>query len=68
MKLLLEIEDSKALHLLEILKSLPFVKTQELSDRKAEQIMDLKEAVEELKLIEAGKKKPREAEDFLNEL
>jgi hypothetical protein len=29
---------------------------------------EIKEAVEEMKLIRAGKKKARNAEDFLNEL
>jgi len=31
-------------------------------------IKEIKEALEELKLIKAGKKHPRDAEDFLNEL
>ena len=32
------------------------------------QVQEIKEAVDEMKLIRAGKKKARNAEDFLNEL
>ena len=68
MKVLLEIKDNKALHLMEVLNSLPYVKTMELSDEKAQAYSDIREAVEEMKLIRAGKKQARNAEDFLNEL
>ena len=68
MKVLLDIKDSKALHLLEVLKSLPYVKTKQVTDAKAELISDIREAVEELKLIREGKKEARDAEEFLNEL
>jgi hypothetical protein len=68
MRVLLDIKDSKALHLLEVLKSLPYVKTKTLSDEKALLMEEIKEAVEELKLVRAGKKKARNAVDFLNEL
>jgi hypothetical protein len=68
MKVLLDIKDSKALHLLEVLKSLPYVKTKQVTDAKAELISDIREAVKELKLIREGKKEARDAEDFLNEL
>ncbi|NBX80188.1 MAG: hypothetical protein EBQ94_07390 [Flavobacteriales bacterium] len=68
MRVLLDIKDDKALHLLEVLKSLPYVKTKTLSDEKALLMEEIKEAVEELKLVRAGKKKARNAVDFLNEL
>jgi hypothetical protein len=68
MKVLLDIKDSKAMHLMEVLKSLPFVKAQPLTNHKALLIEEIKEAVEELKLIKAGKKQARNADDFLNEL
>jgi hypothetical protein len=35
---------------------------------KARLIKEIKEAVEEMKLVRAGKKKARNAEEFLNEL
>jgi len=69
MKVLLDIQDDdKASSLLEILDSLPYVETKQLTDTKAELISDLREAVEEMKLIKAGKKQARNVEDFLNEL
>ena len=68
MKVLLDIKDNKATHLLEVLKGLSYVKTKMISDEKALLMEEIKEAVEEMKLIRAGKKKARMAEDFLNEL
>ena len=55
MRVLLDIKDNKALHLVEVLKSLPYVKTVTLSDEKAMLMEEIKEAVEELKLIKQGK-------------
>lgn len=68
MKILLDIKDNKALHLLEVLKGLPYVKTKQLIDTKTQRMSEIREAVEEMKLIRAGKKQARDAEDFLNEL
>lgn len=68
MRVILDIKDDKALHLMEVLKGLSYVKTKTISDEKAVLIGEIKEAVEELKLIKAGKKNARNAEDFLNEL
>ena len=68
MKVLLDIKDNKALHLMEVLKSLPYVKTKLLTEHKAQLISEVKEAVEEMNLIRAGKTKSRNAEEFLNEL
>lgn len=68
MKILLDIKDNKALHLLEVLKGLPYVKTRQLTDAKAQLMSEIREAVEDMKQIRAGKKKARDAEDFLSEL
>ncbi|MBC8054696.1 MAG: hypothetical protein H7Y13_16690 [Sphingobacteriaceae bacterium] len=68
MKVLLDIKDNKALSLLEVLRGLPYVKTTTLTDSKALLMQEIKEAVEEIKLIRAGKKNARNADDFLNEL
>ena len=68
MKVLLDIKDSRAISLMDILNSLSYVKVKLISDEKALLISEIKEAVEEMKLIRAGKKKSRNAEDFLNEL
>ena len=68
MKILLDIPDSKAASLLEVLKSISYVKAKPLTEAKSLLMEEIKEAVDEMKLIRAGKKEARDAEDFLNEL
>jgi hypothetical protein len=68
MKVLLDIQGNKALHLMEVLKSLPYVKTKTISDEKALLIEEIKEAVENIKLVRQGKLKAYPAKDLLNEL
>jgi hypothetical protein len=68
MKVLLDIPDNKATSLMDVLSSIPYVKAKPLTDAKAKLMEEIREAVEEMKLIRAGKKKARNAEDFLNEL
>ena len=68
MKVLLDIPDNKASSLLEVLKSISYVKAKPLTDSKAQLLGEIREAVEEMKLIRTGKKKARSAEDFLHEL
>jgi len=68
MKVLIDIPDNKAAFFMELLKSISYVKAKPITDEKALLMSEIKEAVEEMKLIRAGKKKARNAEDFLNEL
>ncbi len=68
MKVILDIEDSKALYLMEVLKGLTFVKTQTISNEKAELISNIKNAVDELNLIKEGKLKGIPVKQLLNEL
>ncbi len=69
MKILLDIKDSKATFFMELLKNFSFVKkATPLSDTKAELMQDVREAVEELKLVREGKLQARNAEDLINEL
>lgn len=68
MKVLLDIQDNKALYLLEVLKGLSYVKTKTISNEKAQLIGEIKEAVENLQLIKQGKLKSRSAKELLNEL
>lgn len=68
MKVLLDIEDNKATHLLEVLKGLSYVKAKTISDEKASLMEEIKEAVENLALVRKGKLKARPAKDVLNEL
>ena len=68
MRVLLDIKDSKALHLLEVLKGLSYVKTKTISDEKALLMEEMKDAVQELALIRKGKLKGISAKDLLNDL
>jgi hypothetical protein len=68
MKVLLDIKDNKAASLLEVLRGLSYVKTQPLSEEKALLMKEIKEAVDEMKLIKAGKLKARPVKELLDEL
>ncbi|NLT50239.1 MAG: hypothetical protein GXX85_04900 [Ignavibacteria bacterium] len=68
MRVLLEIKDNKAVHLMEVLKSLPYVKAKTISEEKALLIEDIKEAVENLNLVKQNKLKAKPAKELLNEL
>ena len=68
MKVLLDIPDNKAASLMDVLKSISYLKAKPITEAKALLLEELKEAVEEIKLIKAGKKNASNAEDFLNEL
>jgi hypothetical protein len=68
MKVLLDIPDDKASSLMDVLKSISYVKAKPLTEVKALLMEEIREAVEEMKLIRTGKAKARNAEDFLNEL
>ena len=68
MKVILEIKGNKAIHLLEVLKGLSYVKTITIPDEKALLMEDIKEAVEELKLVRKGKLKGISAKQLLDEL
>jgi molybdopterin-biosynthesis enzyme MoeA-like protein len=68
MKVLLDIKDDKAAHLLEVLKGLSYVKATTISDEKALLMEEIKEAVENLTMVRQGKLKARPAKDLLNEL
>jgi hypothetical protein len=68
MKVVLDIPDNKAASLMDVLRSISYVKVKPFTDEKNVLVDEIKEAVEEMKLIRAGKKKARNAEAFLNEL
>jgi hypothetical protein len=68
MKLLLEVKDDKAPHLVALLKELKFVKATTIIPAKALLLKEMKEAVDELNLIKKGKKKAKDAEKFINAL
>lgn len=68
MKVLLDIKDSKASFVMELLQSLSFVKAKPLTDEKAQLMAEIREAVENLKLVRQGKLKARPAKELLDEL
>lgn len=68
MKILLDIKDDKAAFIMELLNNFKFVKASPLTPYKAEVLEGLKEAVREVNLIKAGKKKAQALSEFLNEL
>jgi len=68
MKILLDVKDSKVAFFMELIKNFSFVKANPLSPYKAKVLEDVKEAVEEMKLIKSGKLTGRNAEDLFNEL
>jgi hypothetical protein len=68
MKVLLDIKDNKAKHLLEVLKGLSYIKIKMISDEKALLIEEIKEAVEELQLVRQGKLIGIPAKQLLDEL
>jgi hypothetical protein len=68
MKILLEIPDNKARSLLDVLQGIKSLRTTTPSEKKATLMKEIKEAVDEITLVKAGKKTARNAEDFLNEL
>jgi len=68
MKVLLDIKDDKAAFIMELLNNFKFVKAKPLTPYAAEILEDLKEAVEEMNLIKAGKKKAQPLSEFLDEL
>ncbi len=69
MKVLVDIPDKQADFGMAVLRSLTFIKkAQPISGAKAPLIKEIKQSVEEIKLVRAGKLKARPIEDLLNEL
>ena len=68
MKVLLDIKDSKADFVMELLESLSFVKAEPLTLSKAQFLKDLKGSVKEVALAKEGKLNLQSAKDFLNAL
>jgi hypothetical protein len=68
MKVMLDIKDSKADFVMELLSNLSFVKAEPLTPYKKKVLGDLKQAVKEMNLVKQGKLKARNAKDLINEL
>ena len=68
MKIILDIQDQKASFFLELLKNFKFVKAKPITPYNAMVLEELKEAVENMRLVDEGKLKPRRAEELLHEV
>jgi len=68
MRLLLEVEDEKAPFLKELLSSLPYVTTNELSTEKAQLLFDLVLATQQVKQHKEGNLNVKSIDDLLSEL
>lgn len=68
MKVLLDIKDNKADFVMELLRSLSFVKVEPLSTTKAQFLKEFKASMKEVSLAKQGKVKLKTAEQLLNEL
>ena len=66
MKVLLEIKEEKAAFIMELLSNFKFVKTRPLTPYTATVLEDIREAVEEVNQIKAGKKQAIPLKDFLD--
>ena len=67
MKVLKDIKDNKVQFVMELLKNFPFVKVKPLTPYKSDILEGVKVAVDEMKLIQEGKLKARNAKDLFNE-
>lgn len=68
MKLVVEVKESKAKFLLELLRSLPFVKTTAVQDEKGSVLESVRTAVDQMKQVKVGKLKGRPVQKLLDEL
>ena len=68
MKAVLDIKDSKAPFVLELLRNFSFVKVQPITNEKALLLREIKEAVDFVNLVKKGEAKARPAQELLNEL
>ena len=67
MKVLLDIPDKKAASLLDVLQHISYVKATPITEEKSKILLEIREAVHEVKQIKAGKKESRNVRDFLYE-
>jgi len=68
MKLLLDIKDDKAAFVIELLHNFKFVKAKTLTSGNVRILAGLKQAVEEVNQIKAGKEAAQPLNEFLREL
>ncbi|MEM7055846.1 MAG: hypothetical protein AAF392_03145 [Bacteroidota bacterium] len=67
MEVLLDVQDSKADLIIELLESPPSVRIKSPATHKVQVLRELEEAVENLKLVQAGKLQATPIEELLDE-
>jgi hypothetical protein len=68
MKAVLDIKDSKASFVMELLGNFSFVKVKPITNEKALLLDEIREAVDTVNLIKKGKVQARPARELLNEI
>ena len=68
MKAVLDIKDSKASFVMELLGNFPFVKVQPIVDEKALLLDEIKESVAIVNQVKKGEVQARSAKELLNEI
>jgi hypothetical protein len=68
MKAVLDIRDSKALFVMELLRNFSFVKVQPITSEKALLLREIKEAVDSVNLVKQGKMQARPAIALFDEI
>jgi len=68
MKAVLDIKDSKASFVMELLNNFSFVKVRPITNEKALLLSEISEAVDTINLIKKGKVQARSAKELLNEI
>lgn len=68
MKVLVDVQDSKAPFFMELMHSFHYVKAKPITNEKALLMEEIKEAVENVKLAKKGKLKAKPLNELLNEL
>ena len=68
MKAVLDIRDSKAQFVIELLNNFSFVKFKPITNEKALLLSEIREAVDTLNLVKKGKIQARPAKELLNEI
>jgi hypothetical protein len=68
MNILLEVNDTKAAFIMELLNNFSFVKAKPISPAKALLMDEIREAVEYMKMVDKGERKTQPLKDLLNEL
>jgi hypothetical protein len=68
MKAVLDIKDSRASFVMELLDNFSFVKVKPITNEKALLLSEIREAVDTLNLVKKGKIQARPAKELLNEI